>query len=296
MKNMTTKWMLAAVLVLLTACEKAYDDQSVVIDEGKNDRGNVTLRVVNLEMMPFSNVTLTKATGDVGNVCSHLNIAVFQNDEKVSSVNQKEGDQGFGTVSMNLPTGTYDLVVIAHNCTGSATISSPSKITFPSNIITDTFYYYGQLTVGSQAQTVDISLTRAVAMYRLNITDDMPNGVDNMKFYYTGGSSTFDATTGFGNVNSRQTVNIGITSDMKGKPSTFEVYTFPHQETGTLKMTVTAEDSQKAKVMERVFEDVPIQRNVITQMSGEFFSGSAAGQAITLQADDAWAGLNELTY
>ena len=83
---------------------------------------------------------------------------------------------------------------------------------------------------------------------------------------------------------------------MKGKPSTFEVYTFPHQETGTLKMTVTAEDSQKAKIMERVFEDVPIQRNVITQMSGEFFSGSASGQAITLQADDAWAGLNELTY
>ncbi|MCR4852078.1 MAG: FimB/Mfa2 family fimbrial subunit [Prevotella sp.] len=294
---MTTRWMIVVVFaLLLTACEKAYDEEMKVDKTEETTQGNVTLRINNLEMMPFENVTSTKSVDNVDLVCSRISYAIFQNDTKVKAVNQEKGAEDFGAVTLTLAEGIYDLVVIAHNGSGNPTVSSPTKITFSNNIISDTFYYYGKLTVTGQSQTVDLTLTRSVAMFRLKTNDNIPNEVKNMKFYYTGGSSTFDATTGYGNVNSRQTVNIGVTADMNGKPGVFEVYTFPHEETGTLKMTVTAEDGNGNTVMERVFSNVPIQRNYITQMSGEFFGTQMSGQAFSLKADGDWGGQNDLTY
>ena len=287
---------LLACALLLAACEKGFVEEETPVPAPEG-RGNVTLRVSMLDIIPFGNVTTTKGAQEIGSLCSRLSFVVFQGDDKVKAVNQKGGDEGFGSVTLNLAEGSYQLVVIAHSCDGTATVTTPSKITFPSNVVSDTFYYYGQLTVGSGAQTEELALTRAVAMVRLTTNDNIPANVENMKFYYTGGSSTFDATTGYGNVNSRQTVNIGVTEGMRGQPGCFEVYTFPHEETGTLKMTVTAEDGQKNAVQEREFAAVPIQRNYITLMSGEFFNSSSSyGQTFALTADGEWDGENAMGF
>jgi hypothetical protein len=62
---------------------------------------------------------------DITEICSRLNIAIFDGDgTKVKTIAQKRDDAEFGTVAMSLAAATYRLVVIAHNCDGSATISS----------------------------------------------------------------------------------------------------------------------------------------------------------------------------
>ena len=48
---------------------------------------------------------------------------------KVKTIAQKEGDASYGTVALSLAAGTYKLVVMAHNCDGSATITSTEKVT-----------------------------------------------------------------------------------------------------------------------------------------------------------------------
>ena len=112
-------------------------------------------------------------------MCSRLNVAIFDADgTKVKTVAQKEGDTGYGTVALTLAAGTYQLVAIAHNGEGSATITSTEKVTFPNNKVTDTFYYYGDLIVTSEVQSYDLTLTRAVAMFRLVLTDEeIPSNV-----------------------------------------------------------------------------------------------------------------------
>ena len=50
--------------------------------------------------------------------------------------------------------------------------------------------------------TYDVTLKRAVGKFRLVVKDETPKTIKQMKIYYTGGSSTFDATTGYGCVNS----------------------------------------------------------------------------------------------
>lgn len=279
---------LLALLLMLASCEKAVFDEPQAAESER--LVHVEFSVAQFEEMPFSVVNGgTRSKVDVSEVCSRLNLALFRDGTKVKTVNQLSTDEGFGRVSLDLAEGAYQVVVIAHNGTGAATLTSPEEIKFPDNKVTDTFYYYAQLAV-EQDMKVDMLLKRAVAKFRLVTTDAIPQNVQQMKFYYTGGSSTFDAVTGFGCKDSRQTEYRSVTSEMVGKTGQFEVYTFPHADEDKLKMTITALDASGSELCQRVFEDLPVKLNQITQYTGAFFEeASASGAAVfTLMAEDNW--------
>ena len=291
------KYLFIALALLLAACEKLFLDN----DASKEKDANVILRMSQFEQTAFDNGgnrSATRAAVDITELCSRLNIAIFDVDStKVKSVSQKEGDASFGTVALKLATGSYRLVVIAHNCDGSATSTSEEKVSFPNNKVTDTFYYYGNLEVNDSVKTYDLTLTRAVAMFRLVLTDDAwPSSVTKLKFYYTGGSSTFSPSAGYGCVNSRQTEVRTIAAD-----GIYDIYTLPHTEQDVLtKLTVTALDADDNIIKERVFENVPITRNQITRYTGSFFgsggSGSTSDGNFRLTANPDWDSVNGYTF
>ena len=196
-------------------------------------------------------------------------------------------DAGYGTVSMSLNDGKYTVVVIGHNCTGSATITNAEKVTFPNNKVTDTFYYCGSLEVTGEKQDVNISLQRAVAMIRLKLTDDATAlvNVAQLKFYYLGGSSTFSPLAGFGCVNSKQTEYRVSNAD-----GVYELFTLPHSDIDAItKMTVTALDAGDNVVGEFTMENVPVSINKVTNCTGSF--GSGAGKVeVTITVDPDWDG------
>ena len=305
------KIMLLALALLLAACEKPVINEDLVATKD----ANVILHFVQYEQCSFGDdVTslpyrggagvgsVTRAATDITNLCSRLNIALFDADgTKVKTVAQKESDANFGTVALTLTAGTYRLVVIAHNCDGSATITSTEKVTFPNNKVTDTFYYYGDLVVTDAKQSYDLTLTRAVAMFRLVLTDEsVPSSVAKLKFYYLGGSSTFSPKDGYGCVNSKQTE---IRSVPSGSPAgmSFEIFTLPHTEDDVLtKLTVTALDANDNVVKERTFENVPVTRNQVTRYTGSFFGNGGTGQTsdgtFRLTADPDWDSVNGYTF
>jgi len=287
--------MLLAVLAMLAACEKPIlDDGSV--DGGSPGEANVVLHFTQSEDGDFS--AATRAATDITDLCSRLNLAVFNADgTKVKTVAQKEGDASYGTVALSLAAGTYQLVVIAHNGDGSATITSTEKVTFPNNKVTDTFYYYGDLVVGSEKQSYDLTLTRAVAMFRLVLTDEsIPASVAKLKFYYNGGSSTFSPAKGYGIVQSKQTEIRAVSED-----GIYEIYTLPHTEEDVLtKLTITALDANDNTVKERIFENVPVIRNQVTRYTGSFFGSGGSGETgsgdFRMTADPEWDSINGYTF
>ena len=291
------KYLFIALAVLVAACEKPILDEDVV----SMNEANVILHMTQYEQEAFGNSgnrAATRATTDITELCSRLNIAIFDDDgTKVKTVAQKEGDASFGTVALTLAAGTYQLVVIAHNAEGSATITSTEKVTFPNNKVTDTFYYYGDLVVTSEVQSYDLTLTRAVAMFRMVLTDDeIPSTVTKFKFYYTGGSSTFSPSVGYGCVNSKQTEIRTVSDD-----GVYEIFTLPHTEEDVLtKLTVTALDANDNTVKERVFENIPVTRNQITRYTGSFFGNGGSGQTsdgtFRLTADPDWDSVNGYTF
>jgi len=282
-------WLLMCTL-LFTSCEKALFDEDAMPKDysGKN---------VIIHFSPYDYSSMTRSTQPVSELCSRINVALFnESGSKVASDAQKSSDADYGTAAFDLPEGTYTVVCIAHNCDGSATISSPEKATFPSNKVTDTFYYYGTIDVGETAEEYTFEMKRAVSMFRLVMTDEtLPETLAQMKFYYTGGSSTFNPSSGFGCVNSKQTEYRAADATTK----TYEIYSFPHTESDMLKITATAINGTGVTIAERLFEDVPIKLNTVTSYSGSFFngaSGTISSSLLGFTADATWGATNSYSF
>lgn len=287
------------ILALLVAsCEKPiFDEERAASGSAADAHPNVTLH-----FSPYEQIIFTRAS--VADVCTRLSVAIFTADgTKAKAITQKQTDAGFGTAALTLQAGTYKIVAIAHSSTeGNATITSPEKVTFANNKLTDTFYYYGTLTVGTDPIEETLEMTRCVAMLRLTLTEPLPDNITRLKFYYTGGSSTFSPAMGYGCVNSKQTEYRYTTNDQDMPVTVYELYTMPHEQQDVLKLTVTALDASGSEVGEVVMDNIPVTRNKITTWQGALFSGSgseggtSSSGGITITLDTEWDGTITYTF
>ena len=268
-----------AISIFMCSCEKFTSEEES--DKPISGEDNVTLDLSSKDL--------------VKKACKKVTFGFFKDEEKTGTISQTSDNSDFGAIHLSLAAGTYEVVAIGHNGSGT-TISSPEKITFTSNKVTDTFYYYGTLDVteGEKA-TESITLKRAVGMFRLAIKDEIPEQAKKIKFYYTGGSSTLNAKTGYGCVNSKQTEILDLVKNQQ----VYEVYTFPHE--GDKKLTVTIDilDKNDFTIATTTFSDVPILKNYITKYSGKMFTGLSGGTGdidIDFVFDPAWAGENEYEF
>ena len=268
MKKKTYVWLASLLLMLvatLTSCEKFALD-----DSGTNSH-DANANVIIHASVAKNNSTGTRSEEEVEEIegkpledyCSRLSIAIFDGEEKVKTLNLTAEKDGYDDIGINLDAGKYRMVAIGHNGSGNCTISSPEKVKFYKNKMTDTFFYYGTFNVIDGEDTDDyILLNRAVAQFKVHITDaTIPAEAHSIKFYYTGGSSTLDAVTGYGCVQSRQTESFKL---QEGKRD-YSVYTFPREENKGLKMTINILDADAQSIKEYSKEGVPVKRNNITQ-------------------------------
>lgn len=274
----------AIASVVVAACEKS------VLHEGENGDGNVTLH-----FSAYQQESFTRSSSALTDQCEKLSVTIFKADgSKAKSITQRCDAVDFGTVNVTLTSGSYRIVAIAHNGLGTATISSPEKVTFTNNKVTDTFAYCGTLDVGDEPLERTLDMTRRVAMIRLTIGGDgLPEWINRLKFYYTGGSSTYNPLTGFGCVQSKQTEYRDCEDDNGQPVRVFEIYTLPHSETDAIKkLTITAISADDDELEEQVFQNIPLERNKITTWTGALFgeSGTISSGGITLTLDTGWAG------
>lgn len=267
-----------------------------VIPDEDDSRIPVTLRVNSLEQVPFDDVKQTRAVNS--DVCRAVSFAVYtvngDSYTRVQNVNQSADDESFGTVTFRLEEGDYKVLVLAHNGDMSPTTTNPEKIEFNKNKtvtkMTDTFLYWSDISIGDGTTSFNLDLTRAVAMFQFNLTDDViPQDVSQLKFYYQGGSSTLDATSGYGCVASKQTEIIDVVPGKK----TFEVFTFIRTNSNTLEMTVSALNSEGVVLKEMKFTDVPITRNYKTRYTGQMFGKQAVEGVMNINLNGEW-GLSDV--
>jgi len=274
--------------LLLFSCEK-----NIAIESGDSEmeEGNLTVNVFEVAHTPFAKYTRTA----LNEAMTRLNFAVYDEEgERVRQVNQTSDKDPFGKASFQLEAGKYLLTVVGHSSKGNPTMTNPAKIQFTNATgYTDTFLFSSDITIGDEQVNMDISLSRIVALCRFVITDDIPKDVAMMKFYYTGGSGSFDANTGLGSVNSKQTVTI----DVKDGTKQFDLYTILHSTEGNISLKVSALDADENVLLEREF-DVPMYQNQITWLSGAFFtgSGSSAASIGSVTVDAKWAGEHYVTF
>ena len=286
---------------ILIACEKPIiQDDSVV--SGSPADANLTVTVYEIEKTPFEYFTrgtsgsAARAAKPASEACTRLNFAIYdEGGSRLKQVNQTKAEADFGKASFQLEPGDYTLVVVGHSSNGNPTMTNLGKIQFTNATgYTETFLYHATVTIGEDPVEKQASLDRIVSMCRFVLTDDIPSDVKKMRFYYTGGSGAFNALTGLGSVNSKQTMTFDVTSSSQKQ---FDLYTFLHEVESSIALKVTALDANDNVLYERDF-DVPMEQNHITWLTGAFFTGSGSSSititGVTVNTD--WAGETHLTF
>ena len=280
-----------AIAITLASCEKVAIPEN---DASEELNGNLRVSVYQIEQTPFAGSTRTTEAASA--VCTKLNFAIYdEGGFRLKQINQQSSAADFGSVAFQLDEGTYQLVVVGHSANGNPTMTDPTKIQFSNATgYTDTFLCYGEVTIGEEPVDYEVSLDRIVALCRFVITDDIPAEVKKLRFYYTGGSGAFNAVTGLGCVASKQEVKFDVTPTGSKQ---FDLYTFLHDQSDNIALTVTALDANGNELYSRQF-DVPMQQNNITWLSGAFFNGSGSSSTtisgVTVNTD--WAGETHLTF
>lgn len=295
---------LLALSLALASCEKVSLDELLskeppTSQPSSTGNASLSIHIGGIADANYQDATAkgTRAIEPIGNVCTKLTISLYNEEgQRVYSVNKKSTDADFADVTIKLAEGKYYLVVVAHSNEKNATTTDINKITFDGKL-SDTFHYYKEIELQAGGNNIDVVMERVTAMFRLEITDEIPENVKQLKFYYTGGSSTLSGFTGAGAVNSRQTEIRNIQAGV----NTYEVYTFPQSEDKKLKMTVTALDASGETICMRSFEEVPVSKNVITRYKGSFFTNitpptAADNYKFSISANTDWKGENIIEF
>lgn len=277
-----TKLINTLILIILifsqTSCERVSFDKS---DIENKDGFELNFHVGNID---------TSGIVDVSKVCNKINFAVYDSiGDRVKSISQSSDyDNDFGTVKVCLPEGNYKVVALAHNGKTNASTTNMNRITFNGKV-TDTFVYSEDINVKGNSD-YQMTLKRCVAKILFTIKDKVPDEVKQIKFFYTGGSSTLDGISGWGCVNSRQTEIRDVKAEARADSSVYELYTFPQDSNGSLDITVSCLDSSGNILYERMFDDVKVSKCGITTCTEKLFSEGeiSLSKDLVLKADDEW--------
>ena len=223
----------------------------MVVDEPTSSQktdedANLTIKVSHDSFHPYEDDEDSRTLVDIADYCKRFNFVLFQDGAKVKAITQTKDEAGddFGQVSMTLPSGTYQLMVLAHSsASGNPNLSHPEEIQFTNAMgYSDTFCYYGTIDVTAEPATQEILLKRATTMVRFNFDEVFPDDIALMQINYTGESGVLNAMTGYGGTtNSKQEKKLNVSS-FAGKHTTYSlpIYTFMRGDTGTLNITMTA--------------------------------------------------------
>lgn len=280
-----------SIIVFITSCEQPTIPDGTMGDPD----GNLLVSVFQIEQQSFG-VPLTRAA--IGDYCTHLNFAVYDAEGKlVKQFNQEVSQVGFGAVTFSVAAGTYQVVVVGHSSSGNPTMTNPRKIQFTNaDGYSDTFLYSTQVEVTDENEEVEVSanLRRIVSLCRVTFTDAIPEDVTQIQFQYKGGSGAFDASTGYGTVKSTQKMTFPVQAGTES--NTFDLYTFLHDDEGTIQLQITAQDDHKNVIHNRDFE-VPMKQRIITRLSGPYFSGSSGSSiSIVIGINTEWEGEQDITF
>ncbi|MCI6828367.1 MAG: FimB/Mfa2 family fimbrial subunit [Prevotella sp.] len=284
MKQLKVISLLFAALVF-AACEKFVAEDDWNTQGSTVVSGNLIVKAGFPQTKGGESQTLAERFVRIG-------MAVYQDGKRVDYVNQDNEDNNFGTMSLDLPPGSYKLLVVAHSCSKSASTNNFNKVSFTSPL-SDVFAYETDISITTEAKTIDATLTRATARVDLVISDEIPVNAASIMFNFKGGATTLNAETMEGvSSSTHKVVEMEIT-DREQK--TYSFYTFACPDGQKLKVEASAYDANGQLLGAKVFNDVTVERNRVTSITSPLFSGPIEGPSdISITVDDSWG--ETITY
>lgn len=285
-------WLLlsmAFVLTAMTSCQKMTiaDD-----DEVEEQEESGMLYVSCTFSQTLTDIDQTRATNvPLYEIARRVTYALVQDGVVVKQEEQVNGGgNSFGSLSMNLSPGTYQLVIFAHSGTQPVILSSDAWVTIPGNTPTDCFSYSTQVVVNKGKRTsVTCKLTRAVCQLTLLSKDIVPQDVSEVTINIQGICLQYNLFNqiGVGTTSYRVQPDLKdcLTADRHFQFSRF--FFLPSIES-SLQMQISF-GNDGFTMYSRTLEGIKAVVNSRTNISSQLFSTSGADVS-SLTADTDWGG------
>lgn len=246
----------------------------VACSSGEDERQVSEPTEVTLTFSPYQMEAITRGAVSIADVVNHLDVWITDGTTEVDA-HQTNTDANFGTITATLDkTKTYTMYAVAHKADG-ATLSD-GVVSFTDDKVTHSMFYS---TTFSPATTTSLSclMTRIVADFRMEITDEIPTAVKKLRFTV---SEVYDRW----NVSTGGTHQLDRTSiiNYNGTSAVFNIYAIVTDAQTTHTVTVTALDENDQEMQTRTFADVPLRNGYKTNYRGTFFIDTSMTMSFTV--------------
>ena len=292
---MKKKQLLAGIVLLAaTACSNESDQD--VVNPGNQVPVTVHVNDFSMSVEDFPGaVTRTSQTVDSYTRVKAITLAFYEGDTETYKSTQLRADNTtfttFGEFELSLPMGSYTMVVLGYGSEKEITLTGKNNATFTDDRVRETFVYTKEVNVNSTA-ALDLSatLSRVVAKLEIYSTDHRTANAAKMRTTFAAGGNGLNPLTGFSTTNTgfSNTVNLTGTVNQIGASAN---YLFLNTDEQSMNVTIDILDADDNIILQKEINEVPLQRNRVTKLSGLLFSSGASTAAF--QVETAW--LNDTT-
>ena len=271
----TLSLLLSTALLLLGSCQS--DEPAAPQPSGM---GCITFDVINYEQYAFDDVTRASVTS-----LDHLDMAVYDAvaDTLVNLVQQKKGEDGYGSFSATLPYGKYNVVFLGYQGSRIANMNSPTNICFADDYVPNLFHKCVTLTIEQKENTAkSIALDHVVAAFELKVNDTAPTNLTEMEFNCLGGGHRLNGLTGLAFQTDERTYTFDLSTQAGKSEFSVSLYTFLADNETEMNFTVKALDNEGGVIKMHEFDEVPMKLNRRTRYSGDFFADPRGTQGFSL--------------
>lgn len=269
------------IVMLLTACHKDTDST-----------GTAAVKVSFNDFTISGEEFPTKDAVAAYNGVKAMTLAFFDaNGTEVYNTTQLRADNTtyttFGEFELSLPLGSYTMVALGYGSEVPITLNSATEAVFTNDRCRETFVASQAVNVASTSPlTLNAELSRVVSKVLVRSTDTRTAGVDSVRVTFAAGGKGVNPQTGLASSNSGLS-NCVATTTAVGVASSTISYLFLNSDQQTMNVTVETIKTNGTVYSTRTVENVPLQRNAITLLSGPLYT-NASGANFTLSTS--WIG------
>lgn len=183
----------------------------------------------------------------------------------------------FGDFDLNLPMGSYTMVVIGYSTMDGSpfTLTSPTLASYTGEHALETFAVTQAVNISSTEEVnLSATLSRVVTKLQVISSDGRAANASKLRVTLSGGSKSFNPTTGLSTDNNGfiNTVNI---SAAEGAASTSTTFLFLNSDEQNVDVVLDVLNASGESISHKVVNNVPLKRNRATILTGSLYNASA---------------------
>lgn len=272
------------VVVLLVGCHKENTSEATL-------SAKVTVTVndftISQEEFPETKDTPASYTG-----VKAMTLAFFDaNGDQAYCTTQLRADNTtyttFGQFELSLNLGSYTMIVLGYGSEVPMTVGSATEASYTADRCRETFVAAQAVNVTStNPLSLSAELSRVVSKLIVNSTDPRISGIDSVRMTFSAGAKGVNPQTGLASSSNGLSNTVAISTNV-GATSSSASYLFLNADQQSMTVTVETLRTNGTVYSTRTVENVPLQRNAITLLSGPLYT-NASGASFTLSTS--WIG------